>query len=75
MSHHMNPRCVFPASASTSGVFIKSLAAKKPLEDPATLHFRVSIWGQIRDCDTALRVNVRVERQISVVGRRSGRRL
>ena len=45
----MNAICVSAASASNSGVFAKSLAAKKTPEDHVMLHFRVSIWGQFRD--------------------------
>ena len=56
VSHHRNQGCVSPASASTSGVFVKSLAAKRTLEDHAMLHFRMSIWDQISgQCDAALR--------------------
>ena len=52
VSHHMNPGCVSPASASTSGVFAKSLAAKNTLKDDAMLHFLISICGQLRDSVT-----------------------
>ena len=35
VSHHMNSGCVFPASASTSGVFGKSLASQNIPEGAA----------------------------------------
>ena len=50
VSHFMNPGCVSPASTSTLGIFAKSLACQKIPEDDVTLHFRVSIGDQLRDC-------------------------
>ena len=53
ISHHMTVSRVSPGSATTSGVSVIPLAAKKTPEDNEMLHICVSIEDQFRDSVTA----------------------